>query len=92
MASRKGSGFADNAIPGMALASFEMQRTLIQLLVIQKTVPKALMIELIDQSIQRIERMQLEMEAKGNDELTGPARAARLHLEVLLLGVRRAPD
>ncbi len=79
--------FSDDAIDGMALASLELHRTIITLMVAQKVVHRNLVIELVDQALQRIEVMQMS----GKTALEGPARAARLHLTGLLLELRRLP-
>jgi hypothetical protein len=81
------SQFADNAMAGAALASLELHRTMITLMVLHKTVPKDIAIELIDQALARIEGYQMS----GIPSLKGPAQAARLHIEMLLYGLRRLP-
>ena len=78
----------DDFIPGTALASLELHRAMISLMVLHKTVPKAVVIELVDHALQRIEMMQMS----DNDALIGPAKGARLHIEALLTQLRMLPD
>lgn len=81
------SEFSDNAIAGAALASLELHRTMITVMVLHNIVPRDQAIELIDQALARVEKMQLS----GITSLEAPARSARLHIEALLLGLRKLP-
>jgi hypothetical protein len=82
------ASFSEEAVPGMALASLELHRTMITLMVLHKVVPLDLTMELIDQALQRIEKLQMS----GNASIEGPARAARLHIEVLLKQLHDLPS
>ncbi len=81
------SKFSDNAVAGMAVASIELHRTMISLMIMHKVIPKVLALELIDQSLQVVEKYQMS----GIPSLEAPAQAARLHLEVLLRTLRQLP-
>ena len=61
---------------------------MITIMVTNGTVPRDMAIELIDQALARIEKMQLS----GISSLEAPARAARFHIEPLLVGLRNLPD
>lgn len=81
------SEFSDNTIAGAALASLELHRTMITLMILHNVVPRDQAIELIDQALARVEKMQLS----GISSLVAPAQAARFHIEALLLGLRNLP-
>ena len=87
MTAKRSPSFSEEAVPGMALASLELHRTMITLMVLHKVVPRHLTMELIDQALQRIEKLQMSR----NASIEGPARAARLHIEVLLAQLRDLP-
>ncbi|WP_070999106.1 hypothetical protein [Brucella inopinata] len=80
--------FSENFADGAALASLELHRSLITLLVLNKTLPKDMTMEIIDQALQRIEGYQMS----GNASLVAPAQAARHHIEGLLQGLSLLPD
>jgi hypothetical protein len=82
------SSLSEDFIPGTALASLELHRTMIALLVLHKTFPRQLVVEVIDQALQRIEKMQMS----GISAIEGPAKAARLHIEVLLKQIQDIPE
>ena len=81
------SPLSDHVIEGAALASLELHKTLVTALVAGGIIPRAIALELIDQTIARVEKMQLSQ----IPSLEGPAQAARFHIEALLAGVRALP-
>lgn len=77
----------DDFADGAAIAAMEALRSLITLLILQKTIPKDLIIELLDQALLRLEQMQAV-------DKTGPEgqwQAARLQLTLLLGQLRQLP-
>jgi hypothetical protein len=79
--------FSEHAAAGAALASLELHRSLITLLVLHKAIPRDVTLAVIDQDLQRLERMQMA----GKSSIEGPAQAARLHIEVLLKQLHDLP-
>lgn len=75
--------FTDNFATGAALASLELHRSIITLLVLNGTLPKQMTIEIIELTLQRIEGYQME----GKSSLESPAQAARFHIITLLAGL-----
>lgn len=87
-------GLKDDHAAGCAIASFETLRSLLTLLVMQKTIPKELTLALLDQALERIEKLQAADAAQsgGKSVLTGPMQAARFQMTTLLEQLRLLPD
>jgi hypothetical protein len=82
----KGSKITDVAA-GAALASLELHRIMIQLLVIHKVIPRDVTIAFIDEALQRAEKEQMS----GNAFSPAAAQAARLQIDGLLIALKNLP-
>lgn len=79
--------FADHQAEGAALASLELLRTFITALTASGVVSRDEVMILIDSTLHRIERMQITGEQQGPQAIVEQAKAARLHLEMMLQGL-----
>ena len=82
----------DRGAEGAALASLELHRTLITLLVGQGVIPKAAALEAVDVALARVEKMQGGAASLRMDAMAEAARAARAHLEVVLQMLGDLPE
>lgn len=85
--------FKDDFAAGCAIASFEALSTLLHLLLLQGSIPKPVTLELLEQTLQRLEAPQAAdpAQSEGKSALEGPMKAARLQLTMLLEGLRQLP-
>ena len=81
------SPLSENAIAGMALAAFELDRAILAILVMSKVAPKRLIIEMVEQCLMRVEEFQMS----GHPSLVEPAKAARIHILSIIRGLEGLP-
>ena len=82
----------DHSAAGAALASLELHRTLIALLVEQGIIPKVAALRAVDAALTRIEKMHGGAATLRMDAMAEAAEAARAHLEVVLQMLGDLPE
>lgn len=82
----------DHTAEGAALASLELHRALIALLVRRGVIPREDALGAVDLALARVEKMQGGATSLRMEAMAGAAEAARAHLEVVLHMLADLPD